>query len=109
MEDREKVLVIELPQEEWSEPHILGHPVGEHLQLSFGVREAGTMLLRALDSMGRAVLTRALAVAPGENRLVLPLHGLRSGAYLLEVSFGGAIRVLRFVKDRDHRPTISFQ
>lgn len=98
-EDREKVVVVELPSEDWSALRILGNPVREELAMTFGVRKAGTLQLRVLDSMGRLVAERSQAVYPGENRAVLSVLRLRQGAYLLEASYGGERRVLRFVKE----------
>jgi hypothetical protein len=97
--DRAKVEVIELPKEEWTDLRVLGNPARDELVLSFAVREHGVIGLRAVDALGRRVLDRVVSVAPGENRLSLPLHGLRQGAYILEASHGAERRVLRFVKE----------
>jgi len=98
-EDREKVVVVELPREDWSDLRILGNPAGEELVMVFGVRAAGTLQLRAIDSMGRLVAERSQAVHAGENRATLPLYRLRQGAYLLEASYNGERRVVRFIKE----------
>jgi hypothetical protein len=93
------VVVVELPKEEWTDLLVLGNPARDELVLSFAVREEGPVVLRAIDALGRRVLDRVVAVVPGENRLSLPLHGLRQGAYILEISHGAERRVLRFVKE----------
>jgi hypothetical protein len=98
-EDRPKVVVVELPKEEWTDLRVLGNPARDELVLSFAVREEGPVVLRAIDALGRRVVDRVVAVVSGENRLSLPLHGLRQGAYILEVSHGPERRVLRFVKE----------
>lgn len=98
-EDRPKVVVVELPKEKWTDLRVLGNPARDELVLSFAVREEGPVVLRAFDALGRRVLDRVVAVVPGENRLSLPLHGLRQGAYILEASHGGVRQVLRFVKE----------
>jgi hypothetical protein len=98
-EDRPKVVVVELPKKEWTDLRVLGNPARDELVLSFAVREEGPVVLRAIDALGRRVLDRVVAVVLGENRLSLPLHGLRQGAYILEVSHGAERRVLRFVKE----------
>ena len=98
-EDREKVVVVELPPEDWSALRILGNPAGEELLLAFGVREAGTLQLRIVDSMGRLVAERTQAVHAGENRANLSLARMRHGAYLLEALYNGERRVLRFIKE----------
>ncbi len=98
-EDRPKVVVIELPKEEWTDLRVLGNPAHDELVLTFSVREEGTVGLRAIDALGRRVADRVVTVLPGENRLSLPLHGMRQGAYILELTFGQERRVLRFVKE----------
>lgn len=98
-EDRQKVVVKELPPEEWTDLRVLGNPARDVLSVQFAVREAGALQLRAIDALGRLVLDHTKAVTPGENRVELPLHGLRQGAYILEATNGAERRVLRFVKE----------
>jgi hypothetical protein len=98
-EDRPKVVVIELPQEEWSDLRILGNPAQHELVLAFALRRTGTARFRVVDGMGRLALDLQRSVAPGQNQVMLPLHRVRAGAYLLEATIGGQRRVLRFVKE----------
>ncbi len=97
-QDREKVVVIELPREEWSDLHVLGNPSSELLNVSFGARTDGVITLRAMDTLGRLVFDTRQSIAIGANRLQLPINGLRPGEYILELSYGDERRTVRFVK-----------
>jgi hypothetical protein len=98
-EDREKVVLVELPGEEWSELRLLGNPVGDELVLAFAVRGTGRLQLRAVDGLGRLVLAHSEVVVPGENRVSLPVYRLGHGVHLLEAILNGERRVVRFVKE----------
>lgn len=97
--DREKVEVIELPRQEWSDIIILGNPASEHLVLEFGARSSGNMRFRMVDAMGRLVDERSHAITPGMTRLAFPIQRLRSGTYILGATLGSESQVLRFVKE----------
>lgn len=97
--DREKVVVIELPKETWSDIRILGNPANEALGLSFSVRETGMVSMRAMDAMGKLLIDTRTTVSIGENRIQLPIQNLHAGHYVLEMTLGGERRTIRFVKD----------
>lgn len=98
-EDREKVVVIELPREAWSEVRTIGNPVRDELALLFAVRREGVMRVRIIDPMGRLVLERRVGLLVGENRVAIPTINLTPGGYVLETRVGDDRRIARFVKE----------
>ncbi|MBK7384001.1 MAG: hypothetical protein IPI81_11850 [Flavobacteriales bacterium] len=98
-EDREKVVVIELPHEEWSDMQMMGNPVRDELALSFGVRRDGVLRLRVIDPMGRLLYEKQRTVSAGENRIAVPTINLIPGGYILETVIGDERRIARFVKE----------
>jgi hypothetical protein len=99
LEDREKVVVIRLPVERVTNAVLLGNPVGEELVMSLASREAGTLMLRCLDPLGRSVMATDIGLGEGENLIRVPVHHLKSGAYLVETVVHGERQVVRFIKE----------
>lgn len=97
-EDRAKVVVIELPKEEWTELSVLGNPVRDQLRFSFATRSHGDLKLRCMDALGRLVMDSQERVAVGHNALEIPAHHLKPGEYILELVLGSERRTVRFVK-----------
>ena len=58
----------------------------------------GNLQMLLTDISGRVIETRTLAVAAGENRIVLPVGHLSSGAYFLTLTDGNAVRTLNWQK-----------
>lgn len=75
------------------------NPASDGLELLI-TAENGNENLQMLmtDINGRMIETRSLAVAAGENRIVLPVGHLSSGAYFLTLTDGNAVRTLNWQK-----------
>ena len=97
-EDREKVVVIELPTETLTTMQLMGNVVSDLARVSFASRIAGTVELRVVDHLGRSVIERNGSMLQGANVLELSLAGLPGGHYILSANTGTEQQVLRFVK-----------
>jgi hypothetical protein len=57
----------------------------------------GPIIVDVLDAAGRSIATRN-GVLAGPSRLLLPLHDLHNGTYLVRLTHAGQVRHLRVVK-----------
>ena len=75
------------------------NPAIDELAVRITADESNENLQLMLTNIGgRVVETRALAVAAGENRMVLPVGHLSAGAYLLTLTDGKALKTLNWQK-----------
>lgn len=77
---------------------VVPNPAKGQAQLIFDIREAGPVTISLLDVLGRDLgMVQEGYAARGEQRLELPVSGLRSGMYFVRVVQGSDTRVVRFV------------
>ncbi len=72
-------------------------PANDVLNVSLTSQSTGGTMTRVLDRMGRVVLERNV-VSSAAGQLVVPVHGLTPGHYILEVRNDDRVERLSFVK-----------
>lgn len=97
-EDREKVVVIELPPTDLPSPLLTGNVLSDVGTLQLAMREAGTADILVTDMLGRVMMSWQQALGEGNNAVPFARGGLASGQYLLAVRYKDQERVERFVR-----------
>lgn len=97
-EDREKVVVIELPREELPSPLLTGNLLDGDGELQLAMRQAGAVDILMTDMLGRAVMRWQQVLSEGQNTVPFPSGRLSAGEYVLIVRSDGVERKERCVK-----------
>jgi Zn-dependent metalloprotease len=75
-----------------NELNVYPNPAKEKVSVSFTSEESGTRSLSVTDLLGRTVLVKTVDVTEGINVINLPLSGVRSGIYFLNIAGMNAAR-----------------
>lgn len=78
--------------------NIYPNPVGNSLYVNFGSRNHTSVKLKVLNILGKVICENRYETVHGANSLVMDLHHLKPGVYVLNVENNGYIRIIRFIK-----------
>lgn len=76
------------------------NPVDEQLQISMMSAGNDRALVNVYDNLGRLVISRTVELSAGNNQVLLPVHSLQSGHYVIEMTWkdGSERKQERFIK-----------
>ncbi len=76
------------------------NPVDEQLQISMMSAGNDRALVNVYDNLGRLVISKTVGLSAGNNQVLLPVHSLQSGHYIIEMTWkdGSERKQERFIK-----------